>query len=101
MTALSSIQIPKPSDWQAFERLLATLWSEILDDDAVQRFGSGGQQQHGLDLTGYRKGDPSRFVGVQCKCKGPREKVTAKEFRNDVGRALKLKPALQTLWSPS
>ena len=94
MTALSAIQIPKPSDWQAFERGSVVLWRLILGDDSVHRFGRTGQAQHGLDLTGYRNGDPARLVGIQCKCKGPGEEVAEAEFRADVERALRYEPHL-------
>jgi hypothetical protein len=44
--------------------LCARLWSEIWNDDNVQRFGRNGQPQHGVDILGRPNGG---IEGIQCK----------------------------------
>ena len=88
MSALASTQIPKPADEQAFERACVVLWSGLLKDPNVERVGRRGQEQHGVDLFGYRNEDTARTVGIQCKLKGPGKKLTANEVREEVAKAL-------------
>ncbi|WP_108462916.1 tetratricopeptide repeat protein [Devosia naphthalenivorans] len=95
MSALASTQIPKPADEQAFERACVVLWSGLLKDPNVERVGRRGQEQHGVDLFGYRKEDTARTVGIQCKLKGPGKKLTANEVREEVAKALTFKPPLK------
>lgn len=47
-----------------------------------------------MDMFGYRNHDPSRIVGIQCKCKGHGEEATEKELRADLAKALNFKPRL-------
>jgi tetratricopeptide (TPR) repeat protein/predicted nucleic acid-binding protein len=93
-SANTKFHIQKPADWQGFERASAILWRYILDDDSIHCFGRSGQAQHGMDMFGYRSHDPSRIVGIQCKCKGFGEEATEKELRADLAKALKFKPQL-------
>ena len=94
MSELTSTQIPKPSDEQAFERCNEALWRCILKDKTVQLYGLRGQKQHGVDLTGIRDGAPNRIVGVQCKLKGDGKKLTEDEVRKEVAKALEFRPLL-------
>ncbi|MCK1658602.1 hypothetical protein [Bradyrhizobium sp. 151] len=86
------IRIPKnDSD---FETKTVVLFKSILKDPSVKRLGRRGQGQDGVDVVGYRDGDSRFLVGIQCKLKGPKEKLTADEVREEVRKALKYKPAL-------
>lgn len=67
MSALSSSRIAEPQDWQAFERASEVLWTEALGSE-VTMLGISGQEQHGIDLTGYpaslHQGVGAVFVGA-------------------------------------
>ena len=69
MTDFSSISIPKPLNWQDFERNCRVLFECILDDPNTQLNGRTGQPQNGVDIWGSRGGQGSVWVGVQCKGK--------------------------------
>ena len=67
MTDFSSVQIPKPLDWQALQRGCVPLFQKIVSDPTLAEYGRGGQGQQGIDLHGYRSGDLNKPVGVQCR----------------------------------
>ncbi len=67
ITTRLSIEIPKPRDWQAFQRNCVLLFRDFLGDPHVQEYGRQGQNQKGIDLIGFRSGDTARAVGVQCR----------------------------------
>jgi hypothetical protein len=54
----AGIHIPKPLDWQAFQRNCVILFREELRDPHTQEYGRSGQNQHGIDILGHRGGDP-------------------------------------------
>jgi hypothetical protein len=56
MTDFSSVAIPSPKDWQAFERNARLLFEYALNDRAVQNNGRPGQRQYGVDVYGRRGG---------------------------------------------
>jgi tetratricopeptide (TPR) repeat protein len=86
---VSQTQINPPQDWQAFERASATLWSDILEDKGLTRFGRNGQEQYGLDITGYRRGDSAWLVGIQCKCIDQGKELDHETVRKDFAKALR------------
>ena len=94
MSEFTATQILKPSDEQMFERCNEILWRCILKDETAKLSGRRGQNQHGVDLTGVRDGDPDRIVGVQCKLKGEGKQLTEVEIRKEVAKALKFRPLL-------
>ena len=94
MSELSSTQIPKPSDEQAFERCNEVLWRLILDDPTAKLHGRRGQKQRGVDILGIRGGDPNHVVGIQCKLKSVGNYLDPAEVRNEVEKALAFQPLL-------
>ena len=94
MSEYTATQIPKPSDEQAFERCNEILWRCVLGDHTVQLHGRRGQEQHGVDLTGLRDGQPESIVGVQCKLKSEGQRLTEAEVRAEVEKALTFSPPL-------
>jgi cellulose synthase operon protein C len=60
-------EIPKPKDWQAFQRNCVLLFRGELNDPHAQEYGRSGQKQRGIDILGRRNGDPGHAVGVQCR----------------------------------
>lgn len=93
-SAYTQVHVPRPSVWQAFEQGSSILWRKILNDDSLHRFGRSGQAQHGMDMFGYRNGDPAKIIGIQCKCKGHDEQATEAELRADLEKALRYEPQI-------
>ena len=87
----SSTHLPKPKDWDDFERKMAVLVGEWLGDPNTDLNGRQGQPQNGVDIWGRNtEGD---WVGVQCKKKWETE-VGEAELRAEVEKAKKFRPAL-------
>lgn len=96
MTDFSSISIPKPLNWQGFERNCRVLFECILDDPNTQLNGRSGQPQSGVDIWGRRGGQGTHWVGVQCKGRDGDygREVTEKELRAEVKKASNFMPTL-------
>jgi hypothetical protein len=94
MAGYSPTQIRKPANETEFEKNCVVLFRDILVDPNVKRLGTRGQGQHGVDLVGHRNGDPKKVVGIQCKLKTGRSKLTQVEVRTEVKAALRYKPRL-------
>ncbi|QWG12421.1 hypothetical protein KMZ29_22370 [Bradyrhizobium sediminis] len=97
MTDFTSVEIPKPKDWQAFERHCRLLFEHSLRDTAVQNNGRPGQRQHGVDIFGKRGGGNGPQVGVQCKGKSSDygNALTEKELAAEVEKTKKFRPELE------
>ncbi|WP_133245819.1 tetratricopeptide repeat protein [Candidatus Phycosocius bacilliformis] len=95
VTTRLSIEIPKPKDWQAFQRNCVLLFRAELNDPHAQEYGRNGQNQGGIDVLGVRDGVEDHFVGVQCRLisKPLKEAKILEDARN----ALKLKAGLKEL----
>jgi predicted ATPase len=87
--------IPRPKDWQAFERNARVLFACILDDPLAQTNGRSGQRQCGVDIYGTRK-ESGALVGIQCKGKDANfgRAVSTTELRSEVAEAKNFNPAL-------
>lgn len=94
LMALSSISLPKPKNWEDFERHVRVLFACVLNDPNTQQNGRPGQGQHGVDIYGYRDGRVDQLVGVQCKQK-LEASVTEKELRAEVAKAKHFNPPLR------
>ncbi len=92
MSTLSNVRLPKPKDWQTFERLTRLLFEFVLADPNTAMHGRVGQPQHGVDIYGYRNRDPTRLVGVQCKLSD--DEITEAELHDEFEKAKKFKPAI-------
>lgn len=62
-----ALEIPKPKDWQAFQRNCVLLFRAELNDSHAQEYGRSGQKQRGIDILACRDGRPDHYVGVQCR----------------------------------
>lgn len=91
MTGLSGTSLPKPKDWQAFERSTRTLFQFLLDDPYTNLHGRTGQPQHGVDVWGTRKSN-GKLVGVQCKLSN--DDITERELKNELKKAQLFTPRL-------
>src|SRR5258707_7561537 len=99
MTDLTSVAIPKPRDWQAFERHCRLLFELSFKDPAVQNNGRSGQRQQGVDIYGRRDAGKGRLVGIQCKGKDADYggEVTETELRSEVEKTKKFMPSIDEL----
>jgi len=89
--SLSSTSLPKPKNWEDFERQTGVLFACVLNDPNTQLHGRTGQKQSGVDVYGYRRVD--YLVGVQCKKKSEK-RVTDKELHAEVNKAKTFKPKI-------
>lgn len=65
MTSLTALDVPRPKDWQAFERIVLGALSQKWKRTHFVKNGRDGQSQKGVDITGD---DPlGKTIGVQCK----------------------------------
>jgi hypothetical protein len=95
VTDISSVEIPKPLNWQDFQRGCVPLFRNVIGDSQLQEWGREGQRQQGIDLFGLRDRDPKQPVGIQCKRID--EPITEKTIRAEIEKARKLRPDLTEL----
>lgn len=88
----ASTRIPKPKDWQEFERQIEILAQCVLGDPTAKGNGRQGQRQNGVDVFGWRAGKIA--VGFQCK-EHFEKPVTEKELRDEVKKAERFRPNLR------
>lgn len=95
LTTRLGIEIPKPKDWQAFQRNCVLLFRAELNDPHAQEYGRAGQKQRGIDILARRDGREDYFVGVQCRLiTTPLKKA---KILSDARAALTLKAGLKEL----
>jgi hypothetical protein len=92
MSSLSNVSLPKPKDWQDFERKTRVLFASVLADPNTQMHGRSGQNQHGVDVWGYRNGDRAKLVGIQCEKSD--NAITEVELQAELEKARDFKPAI-------
>ena len=102
LTARLSHEIPKPKDWQAFQRNCVLLFQAELNDPNAQEYGRGGQKQRGIDILGRRNADPNHFVGVQCRrvAKPLKEATILKDCREALELQANLKEIIFATTAP-
>jgi hypothetical protein len=88
-------QIPKPKDWQMFQRGCVLLFRAELADPNALEYGRNGQKQNGIDILGRRNGVPDYFVGIQCRL--IEKPMTKDEILDDCRAALMIKAGLKEL----
>lgn len=88
-------KIPQPQNWQDFETLCKKLWSEEWKA-RLKKNGRNGQGQKGVDIYGLPEG-LDRYFGIQCKLKGVKEIINAKEIDKEISKAEEFKPELKHL----
>ncbi|RYB04332.1 tetratricopeptide repeat protein [Lichenibacterium ramalinae] len=98
-----SHEIPKPKDWQSFERGCLILFRAELRDPTMQSFGRGGQNQRGIDLVGRRENRPGHSVGVQCRrtTKHDSPEKILSDCRAAIGLGLDLKELIFATTAPN
>src|SRR5436190_16996383 len=88
-------EIPKPKDWQAFQRNCTLLFRAELEDPNAQEYGRLGQDQCGIDVLGRRNGDPKHYVGIQCRLIA--KPLKEAEIPTDCRASLELKAGLKEI----
>jgi cellulose synthase operon protein C len=88
-------EIPKPKNWQDFQRGCVVLFQAELKDPHAQEYGRHGQKQRGIDVLGRRNGDPNHFVGIQCRRYV--EPLKKAEILKDCKAALTIKAGLKEI----
>lgn len=95
VTTRLAIEIPKPKDWQAFQRNCVLLFRSELSDPNAQEYGRSGQKQRGIDILGRRNGSNDHFVGIQCRL--IERPLKEAKILSDAREALEIKAGLKEL----
>ncbi len=90
MPTLDNMEIPKPRNWQDFERLVESYLMIRWPDYMITLFGGVGQSQQGVDV--YLRDKYASFIGVQCKKVA---KLTYAQIEQEINKAKDFKPALK------
>ena len=81
-------ELPRISNEVSFEEFCKDLWKDILKDYTVERYGTNGQSQDGVDVACISKDE---VIGIQCK---RREKLTKKDIDEEIDLAKNFEPKL-------
>lgn len=95
MVNVTSVNLPAPADWQAFERLTRDLFESEWKTDDARANGRSGQEQHGVDVYGTDRVH-NKWVGIQCKGRsgGYGKALKEKDIREEVEKAKAFRPPL-------
>lgn len=89
--------IPKPRNWQDFEKLCKKLFGEMWGcPHSIKANGRSGQAQSGVDIYGVPNGK-ERYWGVQCKGKDDylNSALSAAEIDEEIAKARTFEPPLE------
>jgi hypothetical protein len=92
--SLTSLQLPPPTAWQAFEALCWDIFTGEWGTRDGYRHGRNGQRQYGVDIVARL---PRGWVGVQCKDVALGGELTAATLRSIVTEAQQFQPPLCAL----
>lgn len=90
MPTLDNMEIPKPQNWQDFERLVESYSRINWPGCMVTLFGGVGQTQHGVDI--YIKYKKVYYIGIQCKKVA---RLTYDQIEKEIEKAKNFKPMLK------
>lgn len=95
-------EIVKPRDWGALQRNCVVLFREELRDPNTKEYGRNGQKQGGIDILGYRNGDPAHAVGIQCRNIGKslKQSVIMKDCRSALALEFGLREVIFATTAP-
>ncbi len=95
----ASQSLPRPENWQDFEKLCKKLWGEIWNCPEIMRNGRSGQEQAGIDVYGIPQGENS-YYGIQCKGKDEytAKQLTEKEINQEIEKAKTFEPELKKMY---
>lgn len=90
-------EIRKPLNWDDFEDLCKQIWKLEYDCDDIQRNGRKGQNQNGVDISGFYT-KINGYFGIQCKGKdayNPDAQLTISEINEEIEKAKSFIPKLK------
>lgn len=90
MPTLDSVEIPKPKNWQDFERLVESYARINWPGCMITLFGGVGQNQRGVDI--YIKDKIAHYIGIQCK---KVDRLTYQQIEKEIEKAKNFKPPLK------
>lgn len=90
MPTFDSMEIPKPENWQDFERLVESYSRINWPGCIITLFGGVGQIQHGVDI--YIKYKKVYYIGIQCKKVA---RLTYDLIEKEIEKAKNFKPGLK------
>lgn len=90
MPNLHQIELPRPGDWQEFQRMIYDLFKRKWHDEYIQQFGKLGQGQNGIDIIGHPV-DSKQIEGIQCKRV---VKLLPNDIEKEYKKSEKFKPKL-------
>lgn len=96
MVNVTSVNLPPPTDWQAFERLTRDPFESEWQTDDARANGRSGQEQHGVDVFGTDRVH-KKWVGIQCKGRSGGsygKALKEKNLREEVEKANAFRPPL-------
>lgn len=89
MPNLDNMEIPKPKNWQDFERLVESYARINWPGCVATPFGRSGQAQNGVDI--YIKDKKARYIGIQCKKVA---RLAYEQIEKEIEKAKNFKPEL-------
>jgi hypothetical protein len=92
MPTRETAEYPKPKDAYEFEDIVWDIFKRKWNDPQAQRYGSTGDPQQGVDVSGQPKEYGGGHVGVQCKRYNKLDKKTVIE---EIEKAEGFKPPLE------
>ena len=84
----SDLQLPPPDNGEKFEKLCLDLYKAEFGNQ-TQRIGRPGQSQNGVDIFA------PEGIGIQCKKRDLKGKITEKELKAEIQKAKRFKPPLK------
>lgn len=90
MPTLNSMEIPKPQNWQDFERIVESYARIYWPGCMITLYGGVGQEQHGVDI--YIRSNKANYIGIQCKKVAS---LTYYQIEKEIQKAKNFKPALK------
>ncbi len=97
MPSIDATEVPKPKNWQDFERIVHDAMSLRWKSPNLQMNGRPGQAQAGVDI--YGSDDIGRQVGIQCK--RYKNSPTMLGIEKEIAEAEKFEGKLSTLYIAS
>lgn len=94
MPTIQTVHLPKPTDWDEFEKICLMACENRWAPTSLTRHGRPGQAQQGVDI--YGKDNLNRLTGVQCK--NTVGGISAKTIDAEILNAEKFRPALGVLY---
>jgi Restriction endonuclease len=88
------MELPKPKNWQDFERIVRDAQAQRWGSTDLQMHGRPGQTQDGVDIIG--SDEIGRLVAIQCK--RYKTALKLKDVADEVNKAEKIKDRLSALF---